>query len=421
MPPAVSAAAARPALQPCTEAAATADAGTADAMCPFARRLRAPQDTSSDSVRGTGADQTGVDTQTRQDAAAVQADAPNAGLLIWLLSLLPGTAVAARGAMPGAAGSRDAVPVADPNAAAALAAPPTQAMPGLASGAALLLKAAITGRAEAPAVSGDAKAVADAPAQLKSRPGADAAADANGVGLPDAATPQSLLDQPVPANAKSDAKPDAKILNLAAAGAALQATAKLDQCAAPAGPTDAGPLLNPAVHPLVPPASAATAVNGGAPALAADASISPLNPADALVLADDRLADTLKQRVAWLIDDSGPDPVQEARIALHPRELGHIEVRVRLAGDGAEVVFSAQHPAARSALESSLPRLRELFAADGLSLAQAQVGSQFQQQASQSRPQSQPAHPDSPAAPAEEAVAARRPRLIRVGLLDDYA
>ena len=81
----------------------------------------------------------------------------------------------------------------------------------------------------------------------------------------------------------------------------------------------------------------------------------------------------LGERLRWL-SEAG---VQEARLQLHPKELGAIDVRIRVEQQTASVWFGADYPAARAALESTLPQLRERLAADGLQLGQAQIGNGF--------------------------------------------
>ena len=105
---------------------------------------------------------------------------------------------------------------------------------------------------------------------------------------------------------------------------------------------------------------------GGSLANAVDAFGEPLS------LQGQDAALRLGERLRWL-RDSG---VQEARLQLHPRELGSVDIRIRIEGQGASVWFGADHPGARAALEASLPQLRDRLAGEGLQLAQASVGSQ---------------------------------------------
>jgi len=69
------------------------------------------------------------------------------------------------------------------------------------------------------------------------------------------------------------------------------------------------------------------------------------------------------------------DGVQSARLKLHPENLGPLDVRIQIEEDGARVWFAAQHGQTREALEAAIPRLRELFADQGLQLVRADVTS----------------------------------------------
>ena len=75
------------------------------------------------------------------------------------------------------------------------------------------------------------------------------------------------------------------------------------------------------------------------------------------------------QRVAWVVNQQ----VQAAEIKLNPPNLGAIEVRVNVDGDEVQVSFTAQQGLAREALEAAIPRLREMFAEQGLNLADVDV------------------------------------------------
>ena len=53
-----------------------------------------------------------------------------------------------------------------------------------------------------------------------------------------------------------------------------------------------------------------------------------------------------------------------------------MQIRIQVDEDGtAQVMFSAHHAQTRDALESAIPRLRDMFAEQGLSLMQANVDS----------------------------------------------
>jgi Flagellar hook-length control protein FliK len=74
-------------------------------------------------------------------------------------------------------------------------------------------------------------------------------------------------------------------------------------------------------------------------------------------------------RVAWLVRGAE----QTAMLALNPADLGPVEVRVAVREGEASVVFSALHADTRVALEAALPRLREMFALQGLLLTDGSV------------------------------------------------
>lgn len=62
-----------------------------------------------------------------------------------------------------------------------------------------------------------------------------------------------------------------------------------------------------------------------------------------------------------------------ASLKLSPEHLGPMEVRISVQNDQASVWFGAAHADTRAAIEHALPRLRELFASQGLSLSDAGV------------------------------------------------
>jgi flagellar hook-length control protein FliK len=143
-------------------------------------------------------------------------------------------------------------------------------------------------------------------------------------------------------------------------------SAATSQPVAIAGDRAASPALVSAPATTDPAAGTPNNPLGGGLANAVDAFGEPLS------LQGQDAALRLGERLRWL-RDSG---VQEARLQLHPRELGSVDIRIRIEGQGASVWFGADHPGARAALEASLPQLRDRLAGEGLQLAQASVGSQ---------------------------------------------
>lgn len=79
--------------------------------------------------------------------------------------------------------------------------------------------------------------------------------------------------------------------------------------------------------------------------------------------------DELGTRLAWMAERGQ----HSASLKLSPEHLGPLEVRITLRDDQATVWFGAAHADTRAAIEHALPRLRELFASEGLSLADAGV------------------------------------------------
>jgi len=79
--------------------------------------------------------------------------------------------------------------------------------------------------------------------------------------------------------------------------------------------------------------------------------------------------DALASRVQMLVDHD----VGEARITLHPPELGALDIEISLVDDKTFVQLTASTAAARDELSQSLPRLRELLSVGGLELGGASV------------------------------------------------
>lgn len=116
------------------------------------------------------------------------------------------------------------------------------------------------------------------------------------------------------------------------------------------------------------------ALGGGA--VIADHATAPMSsasqaPANASALAPHTSgwSEALGERVLWLIGNR----ISAAQLNLNPPELGPLEVRIVLDGDKAHVHFASAHAQVRDALESALPRLRELLGEAGIQLLDAGV------------------------------------------------
>ena len=131
---------------------------------------------------------------------------------------------------------------------------------------------------------------------------------------------------------------------------------------------------------LVPPQQTTTPSN---PTVAASPSLNPLPapaapaastpPQHAYTLqqpvADPQWGNELGKRLIWMTDKG----IGRAELRMNPPELGPVEVRISVSNDDARVAFQVQHGATREALEGAMPRLREMFASQGLNLSDANV------------------------------------------------
>ncbi len=106
-----------------------------------------------------------------------------------------------------------------------------------------------------------------------------------------------------------------------------------------------------------------------------------------------------------------------ASLRLSPEHLGPLEVRITMNGDQASVQFGAAHVDTRNAIENALPRLREMFASTGLSLADANVSREPPRQQQNPTPQSSTSSGFS----GDEGGTTVSAAQVRLGLLDAYA
>lgn len=65
--------------------------------------------------------------------------------------------------------------------------------------------------------------------------------------------------------------------------------------------------------------------------------------------------------------------IESASLQLSPEHLGPLQVTISVRDGQASVWFGAAQPDTRSALQQSLPQLRQLFASQGLTLVDAGV------------------------------------------------
>jgi flagellar hook-length control protein FliK len=82
--------------------------------------------------------------------------------------------------------------------------------------------------------------------------------------------------------------------------------------------------------------------------------------------------DELGGKITWMANQG----VQTASLQLSPEHLGPLAVHISVQDGSATVAFNANHADTRAALEQALPRLREMFATQGLTLSGASVSQQ---------------------------------------------
>lgn len=178
--------------------------------------------------------------------------------------------------------------------------------------------------------------------------------------------------------------------------------------------------------------------NGGTPTQAGASSSAPARPEaaalpaslpttpDVLNLNQKNWERTLGHQLNWMVNNR----LQEAEIKVNPPDLGPLEVRVSQHHNQTNVTFFSHEAAVREALESALPRLREMLDGQGITLNQAQVSDQSlarQQAGAGEQPSYGQRDGGRPVATpgaeaAMEAEESSRPRSRSLlGTVDDYA
>ncbi|GEM_PF-5383326 len=74
-------------------------------------------------------------------------------------------------------------------------------------------------------------------------------------------------------------------------------------------------------------------------------------------------------RVKWMVNSQ----VQAAELKMNPAHLGPVEVKISVQNDQTTINFSVQNGAVREALETAMPRLREMLGDNGVNLVDVDV------------------------------------------------
>lgn len=83
------------------------------------------------------------------------------------------------------------------------------------------------------------------------------------------------------------------------------------------------------------------------------------------------------QKVVWLVKNDK----QSAQLTLNPPQMGPIEISLNVDKGNASATFISANAEVRDAIETAMPRLREMFASAGIQLGQTNVSSEsFRQQ-----------------------------------------
>jgi flagellar hook-length control protein FliK len=125
-----------------------------------------------------------------------------------------------------------------------------------------------------------------------------------------------------------------------------------------------------------------------------------------------RWADDLGARVALMVRGAE----SSASLQLTPVDLGPVEVTVTVRDSQASIHFGAAQAETRALLEASIPKLREMLAAQGFNLMDASVSQGFSRQPHTDAPATSRADAADPEVEVREAA-----RLTALGLLDTYA
>jgi flagellar hook-length control protein FliK len=83
-------------------------------------------------------------------------------------------------------------------------------------------------------------------------------------------------------------------------------------------------------------------------------------------------ADDFSQKISWMVTQQS----QVAELHLNPPDLGPLNVVLKLSDNQATALFTSPHSAVRDAVESALPKLREMLADNGIMLGNTSVSDQ---------------------------------------------
>ena len=98
----------------------------------------------------------------------------------------------------------------------------------------------------------------------------------------------------------------------------------------------------------------------------------PVTPTVATPLGHQGWADEFSQKISWVATQQN----QTAQLHLNPPNLGPLDVVLKISGGEATALFASPHGAVREAIESALPKLREILADNGIMLGNTTISDQ---------------------------------------------
>ncbi|WP_277372438.1 flagellar hook-length control protein FliK [Pseudomonas sp. AA-38] len=98
----------------------------------------------------------------------------------------------------------------------------------------------------------------------------------------------------------------------------------------------------------------------------------PVVPGQPVAMNQGGWSEAVVDKVMWMSSQN----LKSAEIQLDPADLGRLEVRVHMSQDAAQVTFASPNAAVRETLEGQMHRLRDMFAQQGMNLADANVSDQ---------------------------------------------
>lgn len=127
------------------------------------------------------------------------------------------------------------------------------------------------------------------------------------------------------------------------------------------------------------------------------------------------------QKVVWMVGSA----IQSAELSLNPPDLGPLQVVLSVSNDQASASFSAAQPEVREALESAMPRLKQMLNDAGVQLSGFSVSAESQSR-QQYQPQQSGRNPGSAGitAPTEASAVTTATAVSRqesLGMVDTFA